>query len=161
MQQDLSDFGVILLYLIGGIVFIGGGLVTAWIVRPHRPNAEKLTIYECGEDPVGNAWGQFNIRFYVIALIFLLFDVEIVFLFPWATIFGDAALHEETGGLWSWYSLAEMLIFVGILALGLAYAWAKGFLDWVKPQAKADVYESKVPRQLYDSLNEKYASKAS
>ena len=161
MQQDISDFGVILLYLIGGIVFIGGGLITAWIIRPSRPNAEKLTTYECGEDPVGNAWGQFNVRFYVIALIFLLFDVEIVFLFPWATIFGDKQLYEQTGGLWSWYSLVEMLIFVGILALGLAYAWAKGFLDWVKPQASADAYEGKVPRQLYDALNDKYARKAS
>lgn len=160
MQHDLSEFGSILLYLLVGIVFIAGGLITAWIVRPHRPNEEKLSTYECGEEPLGHAWGQFNVHFYVVALIFLLFDVEIVFLFPWATVFGDVALSEETNGLWGWYSLLEMLIFVGVLALGLAYAWAKGFLDWVKPQGKADAYESKVPRQLYQQLNEKYSKSA-
>jgi len=156
-HQQVSEFGWVLLYIIVGIVFIAGGLVTAWIIRPSRPNAEKLTSYECGEDPAGSAWGRVNIRFYIVALVFLLFDVEIVFLFPWATVFGNADLIEQTGGRWGWFSLFEMVIFIGILALGLAYVWAKGLLDWVKPQASIPEFDGKVPNQLYEAVNQRYA----
>ncbi len=157
-HQQVSEFGTVLLYLIGGIVFVVGGLVTAWLVRPNRPNAVKLTTYECGEEPAGSAWGRFNIRFYIVALVFLLFDVEIVFLFPWATVFGNETLINATGGLWGWFSLVEMVIFIGILGLGLAYVWAKGLLDWVKPAPQTPDYAGEVPQQLYAQLNEQYAS---
>jgi NADH-quinone oxidoreductase subunit A len=150
----MSDFGEILLYLIGGIIFALGGLFTAWLIRPHRPNEEKLSTYECGEEPVGTAWGQFNVRYYLVGLIFILFDVEIVFLFPWATIFGSAELQAATAGAWGWFAFFEMGLFILILSLGLVYAWAKGYLDWVKPEAKEPVYESPVPAQLYQNLNE-------
>lgn len=153
---QLTEFGEILLFIVGGLIFIGGGLVTAYLVRPHRPNIEKNTSYECGEDPTGTAWGQFNIRFYVIALIFILFEVEIVFLFPWATVFGSKELIDATDGLWGWFSIFEMMIFVGILVLGLAYAWAKGFLDWVKPPIEKPTFKSEVPERLYEALNKKY-----
>ena len=155
---QVSAFGEVLLYIIAGIIFVVGGLVTAYLIRPHRPNQEKLTSYESGEEPIGQAWGKFNIRFYVIAIIFLLFDVEIVFLFPWATVFGRKELMEATDGLWGWFSLTEMFLFVAILALGLAYAWKKGHLDWVKPEVKMPEYSSKVPQALYKQFNEKYAS---
>ena len=154
-SSQLTDFGEILLYLIGAIIFIAGGLITAWLVRPHRPNIEKNTTYECGEQPTGTAWGQFNTRFYIIALIFVLFDVEIVFLFPWATVFGQKDIIEGTNGLWGWFSLIEMGIFIGILGLGLVYAWAKGYLDWVKPLPKKPEYASKVPLKLYKAVNER------
>lgn len=153
---QLSEFGEILLFIVGAIIFVVGGLITAYLVRPHRPNIEKNTSYECGEDPTGTAWGQFNIRFYVIALIFILFDVEIVFLFPWATVFGNKALIESTNGLWGWFSIFEMMVFVGILVLGLAYAWGKGYLDWVKPPIDKPAFNSKVPEKLYEAINEKY-----
>lgn len=154
-STQLTAFGEILLYLIGAVFFIIGGLITAWLVRPHRPNAEKNTTYECGEQPTGTAWGQFNTRFYIIALIFVLFDVEIVFLFPWATVFGQKSLIAGTQGIWGWFSLVEMGIFIAILALGLAYAWAKGYLDWVKPLAKKPEYTTKVPPHLYKKVNER------
>src|SRR5687768_7873859 len=104
-STQLSDFGVILLFIVGAIAFVVLALVVSWLIRPSRPNYEKLTSYECGEDPVGNAWGQFNVRFYIIALIFILFEVEILFIFPWATVFGNKEKIDSTNGLWGWFSL--------------------------------------------------------
>lgn len=159
MNTELQEYGVVLLYLIIGVLFIAGGLITAWIIRPDRPNEEKLTTYESGEDPIGNAWGQFNFQFYVVALIFLLFEVEIIFLFPWATVFGNEQLINETDGLWGWFTFAEMMVFVAVLALGLAYAWRKGYLDWQKPIVKPNSFKSPVPTEKYEAINEKYKSK--
>ena len=155
-QLTVSGFGEILLFFVAGIIFLLGGLFTAWIVRPARPNEEKLTTYESGEHPMGSAWGRVNIRFYLVALIFLLFEVEIVFLFPWATVFGSKSLMESTGGLWGKYALIEMFIFIAILALGLAYAWVKGFLDWPKPTIDKEEYRSPVPSELYEKVNKRY-----
>jgi len=152
----LSDFGIMLLFILTAFAFIGGILLFGKLLRPDRPGEEKLTTYESGEEPVGNANIQFNPRFYVIALIFVLFDVELVFLFPWATVFGQSALNAETNGLWGWFTLAEAFIFVGVLALGLAYAWAKGYLDWEKPQPEIPVIDSPVPPELYQRVNERY-----
>lgn len=160
-ETQLSEFGTILLFIVGSVMFLIGGLITAFLIRPSRPNYEKLTTYECGEDPTGTAWGQFNVRFYVIALIFILFDVELVFLFPWATVFGQKYLIEATDGLWGWFSLMEMFIFIFLLALGLAFAWAKGYLDWVKPQVEIPKYKSVVPQELYRKLNERENQKVS
>ena len=152
----LSDFGVLLLFILGAFAFMAIVLFVASLLRPNRPNVEKNSTYESGEERVGNANVQFNIRFYVVALVFVLFDVELVFLFPWATVFGQARLIKETGGLWGWFSLTEALLFVGILALGLAYVWAKGYLDWVKPTPKVPTVDTKVPKNLYQQVNEKY-----
>ncbi|WP_338874624.1 NADH-quinone oxidoreductase subunit A [Spirosoma sp. SC4-14] len=152
----LSDFGVILLFILGAFAFISLVLFGARLLRPNRPNVEKNSTYESGEEPVGNANIQFNIRFYVVALVFVLFDVELVFLFPWATVFGQESLIHETEGLWGWFSLAEMTVFVLILALGLAYVWVKGYLDWVKPQPKIPTVETKVPADLYQEVNKRY-----
>jgi len=102
-------------------------LVLWRVLRPKRFSEEKLTTYECGEDPVGNAWVQFNIRFYVFALIFVVFDVEAVFLLPWATVF------RELGPL----AYLEGLVFIGILVVALAYVWRKGDLAWVRPEDRA------------------------
>lgn len=153
----LSEFGYILLFLLGGLGFFCITMFVAYLIRPHRPNEEKQTTYECGEEPTGNAWGKFNVRFYVIALIFILFDVEIAFMFPWAVIFADAELVAQTDGNWLWFVFVEMLLFILILLVGLVYAWKKGFLDWEKPSVQARNFESKVPEKLYNKLNEKYA----
>ncbi len=153
----LTDFGYILLFIIAAIAFVIVILFIAKLIRPNRPNVEKLTTYESGEEPDGNANVRFNIRFYVIALIFILFDVELIFLFPWATVFGNKRLIAETDGLWGWFSLAEMFIFVGVLVIGLGYAWIKGHLDWVRPEAKITEFKSKVPNALYDKINQKYS----
>ena len=119
----LTDFGRIFIFFLVGAIFVAGGLVFAWLIRPHRGYPNKLTTYECGEEPIGNSWVRFNIRFYVIALIFLIFDVEVVFLFPWAIVF------ERLG----MFAFVEMLVFLGILGVGYAYVWVKGDLDWDKP----------------------------
>jgi NADH-quinone oxidoreductase subunit A len=157
MQQGyLSAFGEILLYLVAGILFILITFLVSRFVRPNRPNPEKLTTYESGEEPIGSPFTQFNIRFYVVALIFLLFEVEIVFLFPWSTIFAKKEWIEQTNGQWGWFSMLEMLLFIVILALGLAYAWVNGFLDWVKPNPKPTETNSPVPKELYSQLNKKY-----
>jgi len=127
----LTEFGRVLIFLIVGLIFVALGLVTAWLIRPNRPYPSKLTTYECGETPIGDTHVRFNIRFYVIALIFLLFDVEVVFLFPWATVYKDLG----------WFAFIEMIVFLAILFVGYAYVWRKGDLDWDKPEPKVPRYE--------------------
>jgi NADH-quinone oxidoreductase subunit A len=154
----ISEFGFLLLFIIGAILFVSIALTVAKLIRPSRPNIEKLTTYECGEEPIGNSWGQFNVRFYIVALIFILFEVEIIFLFPWATVFANKNLISQSKGLWGWFALLEAVLFVGILAIGLVYAWRKGFLEWVKPTPKPADFESKVPKFYYQKINEKYSN---
>ena len=120
----LTEFGKILIFFVLGALFVAGGLIASWVLRPHRPYPGKNASYECGEEPVGNAWVRFNIRFYVIALIFLVFDVEVVFLFPWALVYRQLGL----------FAFLEMAVFLVILLVGYAYVWVKGDLDWDKPK---------------------------
>ena len=152
--SQVTEFGKILIFLIGGAVFVLGGYFTSWLLRPNRPNPEKQTTYECGEDPVGSSWVQFNIRFYVVALIFIIFDVEIVFIFPWATVFAETALLK---GIPSWgiFAFVEMFIFIAILLIGLFYAWGKGDLAWIRPKISVPEVGTKVPAGLYEELNRK------
>lgn len=125
----LTDFGRVLLFFIISAVFVAAGLVVAWLLRPKKWYAEKLTTYECGEEPVGTSWVKYNIRFYVVALIFLIFEVETVFLFPWAIIYRELGL----------FAFIEMVIFLVILLIGYAYVWVKGDLDWDKPEPQIPV----------------------
>ncbi len=155
-QHYLSEFGEVLLFIIIGFAFILLSLFASKFIRPNRPNTQKLATYESGEEPISTAWTQFNIRFYIVALIFILFEVELIFLFPWATVFARKDLIDQTNGLWGWFTLIEMVIFILVLALGLAYAWVNGLLDWVRPQQKPTDYESAIPKELYDKVNEKY-----
>ncbi len=120
----LADYGYVLLFLVNGAVFAGITLLVAWMLRPNRPSPEKLSTYECGEEPVGEAWIQFNNRFYVIALMFLVFEVEVVLLFPWAIVF-------QTMG---WYAFWAMIVFVSLIFVGFLYELGKGDLQWDKPQ---------------------------
>ncbi|WP_424963327.1 NADH-quinone oxidoreductase subunit A [Ekhidna sp.] len=149
---EISGFGVVLLFLIGGIAFLMITMLVGKILRPSRPTPEKQTTYESGEEPSGTAWGQFNVRFYIIALIFLLFEAELVFLFPWATVFGKEELMQQTKGLWGKFSMIETFIFIGILFIGLAYVWAKGMLEWVRPKPKSSSFQSKIPANAYDKF---------
>ncbi|MBM39201.1 MAG: NADH-quinone oxidoreductase subunit A [Chloroflexi bacterium] len=93
-------------------------------VRPNKPSFVKNSIYECGFETITERWSQFNFRYYSIALLFVIFDVEVVFLFPWAASFGTMSAQF---GL---FVLAEMSVFIGILVLGWVYAWKKGSLEW-------------------------------
>jgi NADH-quinone oxidoreductase subunit A len=141
----------VLLFIIGGLLFVSSALLISRLIRPSRPNPEKLASYESGEEPVGSPWIQFNVRFYVIALVFILFEVEMAFLFPWATIFSN----KELG----WFPFVEMIIFIGLLALGLAYAWKHGHLDWIQAKQQVSDFKSPVPKELYKKVNERYSSK--
>jgi NADH-quinone oxidoreductase subunit A len=123
----LTAYAAILIYFVAVVVFAGGGLVFWWLIRPSRASEEKLTTYECGENPEGSAWIQFNIRFYVIALIFVIFDVEAAFLLPWAVVFRSMG---ELAPL----AFVEGLVFILILVVALAYVWRKGDLAWVRPE---------------------------
>lgn len=120
------DFGTILIFALIGIVLVYVPLLLQRLLAPAVYSPDKAGTYECGEVAEGSAWVQFNIRFYVIALIFLIFDVEIVFLFPWAVVFKELGL----------LAFVEMAIFLLILIAGLAYVWKKADLDWVKYRVK-------------------------
>lgn len=103
-------------------------LVIAWIVRPHDPYPEKQETYECGMSPIGEAWGQFYVRYYLVALVFVVFDIEAIFLFPWATVFKRLSLPTMLG----YWPTIEVGIFIAILLAGLAYVWRKGDLEWIR-----------------------------
>ena len=150
--SQLSEFGKIFIYLIMGVLFVLFTFFIGKLVAPKKPNPEKLTSYECGEEPQGNSWIQFNSRFYVIALVFLLFDVELAFIFPWATVFSQQELINADP-YWGWLSLIEMFIFVGILLIGLIYVWKKGDLNWIRPELSLPVSPAKIPFSAYKALN--------
>jgi NADH:ubiquinone oxidoreductase subunit 3 (subunit A) len=121
----LSGFSNVLIFLIIGFIFLAFTLILSRLIQPKGTGGpDKYIPYECGEVPEGSAWIRFNIRFYVIALIFIIFDVEIVFLLPWAVVF------KSLGP----FAFLEGIIFIGILAVGLAYVWKKGDLEWVRPE---------------------------
>lgn len=117
----LSDYLAVPIFLVAGTGIVLITFFISRLLRPHNPYPAKNVNYECAEEPVGNSWIQFNARFYIFALIFVIFDVEVVFLFPWAVAFNQLGL----------FALVEMVIFIMILFFGLYYAWKKGALRWV------------------------------
>lgn len=124
----IFDYANVVVFLVVGILFLGVSLLMSRLLQPRVYDSEKLTSYECGMRPVGSAWVQFSVRFYLVALAFIIFDVEILFLFPWAVVFQEMGMA----------ALVKMGIFVGILLLGLAYIWQRGDLDWVKRVVSAE-----------------------
>jgi NADH:ubiquinone oxidoreductase subunit 3 (subunit A) len=141
----LFGFTSVLLFFAIGFVFLVITLVLSRLIQSKgTPGTDKYIPYECGEIPEGSAWIRFNIRFYVLALIFIIFDVEIVFLLPWAVVF------KKLGA----YAFIEGLIFIGILAVGLAYVWKKDDLEWVKTEdldamrSEAGVQDGSFRRQI-------------
>ena len=152
----LTPYFDILVFGLGGLLFILITLLVSRILRPGKPNPEKNSTYESGEVAVGHSWPQLNSRFYVLALIFLLFEVEIMVMFLWVPVFTDKEMIAESNGTWGWISLIEILIFVVILAVGLAYAWMNGHLDWLKSEPNKTSFKSVVPKEMYEKLNEKY-----
>ena len=121
----LSDFGLLGIFMILAIVVPASMLLIPWAltqvrVKPHLPNRVKNDIYECGMPTVGGSWVRFNFRYYLYALLFVVFDIETVFLFPWAVHFRQLR----------WFGFVEMLVFILILIIGLIYAWRKKALEW-------------------------------
>ena len=148
----------ILVFVAVGILFLLANLGLGKLIRPDRPSAAKGEIYECGEKPVGSAWIRFDLRFYVVALLFVIFDVEMAFFFPWAVVFGSAnragdtnlpeseriaaantfapgtmmAPDPATMQSFAQFAFAEFLVFFAILLVGFAYLWRRGDLEWVR-----------------------------
>ena len=117
----LANYALVGLFLIAAVTFPLIPLVAARFVRPRRPTATKLDTYECGLEAIGDIHVQFKVQYYLYALAFVIFDVEVIFLYPWAVAFNQLGL----------FALVEMAIFLAILAAGLVYAWKKGALEWV------------------------------
>lgn len=151
---QLSAYGSILLIGVVGILLVCVTMFMAKLLAPNKPNPIKLSTYECGEETTGSSWVQFNPRFYVIALVFLLFDVELIFVFPWATVFGQSELIAADVR-WGWFTMIEMAMFIGILVLGLVFVWKKGDLEWVKPNVVLPKVPVNIPNSAYATLNNK------
>ncbi|MBF0277790.1 MAG: NADH-quinone oxidoreductase subunit A [SAR324 cluster bacterium] len=115
------DYFLVLLLAGLGVTLVGGGLIASRLFAPRNPGGVKNEAYECGEETIGSSWVHFNVGYYLFALIFLIFDVEAAFLFPWAVVFRDL------GGV----AFLEVGIFILVLIVGLIYAWRKGVLEWV------------------------------
>jgi NADH-quinone oxidoreductase subunit A len=151
----------LLVFLVVGSVFFFAHMMMGKFIRPSKPDAEKSTIYECGEPTVGSAWIQFDLRYYVVALLFVIFDVEVAFFFPWAVVFGTANQYARTNdpaimqtlqpqGIpavgaaaetkltpvgaksWAWIAFADIIVFFSVLMVGFAYLWKRGDIDWIR-----------------------------
>jgi NADH-quinone oxidoreductase subunit A len=122
-----------------GAVFVLANLVAGAFARPAIPNPEKSTVYECGEPVIGSSWVQFDLRFYIVALVYLIFDVEVALFYPWAVAYGNAPqLGQQIGMSVSalrGVAIVDMLFFFGVLLVGFAYLWRFGYLDWVRSAA--------------------------
>jgi NADH-quinone oxidoreductase subunit A len=148
----------LLVFLAVGTVFLMANLIVGRLVRPNRPTPQKLEVYECGEKAEGSSWVQFDLRFYVVALLFVIFDVELAFFFPWAVVFGSTVrMGDETrpaevrleaarqldptakapvapaaAQSFAIFAFVELMVFFAILLVGFAYLWKRGDLEWVR-----------------------------
>jgi NADH-quinone oxidoreductase subunit A len=129
----LFDYLNVLVFTAVGLAFVFANLLVASVIRPSRTTKEGLETYECGEETIGGAWVQFDIRYYTVALVYVVFAVEIAFLFPWALVLREsfAGTGAAAGTGIGYFALVEGVLFVVILFLGLLYVWMKGDLDWV------------------------------
>lgn len=165
--------GALLLFSVVAIGMLLAPLVLGWFLRPTAPNVEKDAVYECGEPTIGSSNVQFDLRFYVVALLFIVFDVEVAFFFPWAVVFGKAkTLAVENQGIteakrreisavllsdanaepvkpaaakkFLWVAVADLAVFFGIVLVGFAYIWKRGDLDWVRSIARQRALEGAI-----------------
>ena len=139
------QFGAVLAFAVVAILFALVMLMVGRLLRPRFPNDDKLSIYECGERPIGSAWYNFNPRFYLIALVFIIFEVDIALTFPVVVVYASW-IKKGTG----WVAFVELMLFTVVLLVGLAWAWAHGDLEWIKKL-------SQKPRTAEESATEKVA----
>ncbi len=114
------DYLILGMFAVIGVLFVAATVTVSNLLSPSKPSEAKGTTYECGSEPIGPPWVQFRVGYYVYALLFVVFDIETVFLYPWAVAFGRMGV----------FILVEMIVFIAILAFGLAYAWKEGALSW-------------------------------
>jgi len=117
-----GGYALVGLVLLVGVAFVAVAFSANRLLRPSVPGGDKALTYECGVDPVGEGWAQSNVRYYVFAYLYVIFAVDAIYLFPWATVFAAPGFGATT--------LVEMFVFIGFLAVGLLYAWRKGVLTW-------------------------------
>src|ERR671913_728970 len=133
----------ITLFVAFGAVFVFLNLTFGALARPKVPNPEKAAVYECGEPSIGSSWVQFDLRFYIVALVYLIFDVEVALFYPWAVAYGSAHALGESIGMTAYQirqvALVDMLFFFGVLLVGFAYLWRFGYLDWVRSAATTSI----------------------
>ena len=123
------DFGTVLVFAVVAVGFALGGITASRLVGPKIPNAEKASIYECGERPIGVAWFNFNPRFYLVALVFVIFEVDIALTFPVVAVFRE---WTQASAQFAWVAFVELFLFTAILVVGLIWVWGHGDLEWVK-----------------------------
>ena len=116
----LENYLPVLLFIVLGVVFGLGPLVMGFMLGPRKPDSEKLSIYECGFEPFEDSRMKFDVRYYLVAILFILFDLEITFLFPWAAVLQDIG----------WFGFWAMVMFLALLVIGFIYEWKKGALEW-------------------------------
>ena len=110
---------ILVVFCLAGVL-VGAMVSIGWLLGPHAQNPVKAEAFECGNPPTGSAWGRFSVKFYLTAILFIVFDVEVVFLYPWAVLF------RRLG----WFGFVEMMVFVAVLGIALLYVWRKGALEW-------------------------------
>lgn len=116
----IQDYGIVGLFFIIGIAFAASAFIVSWLLRPNDPNPVKRSTYECGEIVKGSSRVQFNVSYYLVALLFVIFDIEVLFVVPWIIVFRELGM----------VAYVEMMIFIAILVVGLIYAWKKGVFEW-------------------------------
>lgn len=125
----------LLLFVAAGAAMVWGALALGRLVRPRRPHPDKVAAYECGEPTIGESRIRFDLRFYVVALVFLIFDVELALFYPWAVVYGGGGSGEWTAEVLRRVrlgALADMLFFFGVIGVGFLFLWKHGYLDWVR-----------------------------
>lgn len=158
--MDYAPIGVMFLVAIG---FAASQLLVTQLIGPRKRTATKLMPYECGKDPVGSARDRFSVKFYTVAVIFLLFDIEVLFIVPFAVAFKALLAQEQaTGILYGTIAFVEIMIFLGTLVVGIIYVWKKGTFDWgqqARAEARAEAKEmSRVRRQTAVAEQQKIAA---
>lgn len=145
------DYFNVLVFAAVGFVFVIANMLIGAIIRPARKNQEGLEVYECGEPTIGDAWINFDVRYYTVALVYLVFAVEIAFLFPWALVMQGALKGEGHAAGVGYFALVEGFLFIAILFLGLAYVWAKGDLSWTA-EYQGEEYHPQSPSEARSAV---------
>jgi NADH-quinone oxidoreductase subunit A len=150
-----AEFSHILVFILAGLALVFTVISIAQMLRKDRPNPEKNSTYESGEESEGESQVAFNVKYFVIAIVFLIFEVEILMLFPWAIVLRDKNMIKTLGSQWTYFALIEMGVFMFLLVLGLAYVWKKGHIAWLNPNKKVDSKVYPISKEAYAQFNER------
>ncbi len=155
---QLHDYLIVLGFIVSAVVFLTGGFLFSRLLQQPAPNTEKLSYYECGELSVPTQGTYWHLYYYVIALVFLLFEVEIIFLLPWSQVLTEESFRQVTAGAWKWFAFWDMSFFIGVMALGLVFLIKRKYLVWSieKSMLPAKALSFTVPEEIYERVNEKY-----